>query len=516
MKKYFLLAVAAVAVMASCSKKEMPQPVGSIDDSAPAKVQFNLDAPSLVVTKTKGAGAVDAWNKQPLYILGYENNVSDYGLATVTPLIPNVPVDAPAAGVSGALELYQQTGENVQQLEPYYYASSAVYDFYGYYVDDAVGVRDTDENPDLSYGKEITWDLTIDGTQDIMAAKANPVVDAAKAPNGNVKVSQTYSAYAARRDVHPTLKFNHLLTRFNFYVVAGSESGETTYVTGIEVESKTKARLTVAPDVNFVATDDTKSKLALKQAGVVEEKLVLVPLEKKFPYVYKNEDDESEYDYEYETLKETGNGRIGASVMVIPGEASHNIYINTELQGSNLILPAQNLTLNASAIIGKDGKKLDKFEAGCQYDVILKIYGPEKVEITAVLTPWEEGGYAVIDPDADGPLAVTKATPIKADKASYNTLPEAYLEMFPWEENEDNLLNGPDALPWIAIEFTPEQNIEVVAVETATGHEVKFSFPKENTKIGLLTLCARELGVNELKGEWIVTINDIPKIITFE
>ena len=88
--------------------------------------------------------------------------------------------------------------------------------------------------------------------------------------------------------------------------------------------------------------------------------------------------------------------------------------------------------------------------------------------------------------------------------------------MFPWEENKDNLLNGPDALPWIAIEFTPEQDIEVVAVETATGHEVKFSFPKENTKIGLLTLCARELGVNELKGEWIVTINDIPKIITFE
>jgi len=42
MKKYFLLAVAAVAVMASCSKKEMPQPVGSIDDSAPAKVQSAL------------------------------------------------------------------------------------------------------------------------------------------------------------------------------------------------------------------------------------------------------------------------------------------------------------------------------------------------------------------------------------------------------------------------------------------------------------------------------------------
>ena len=513
MKKYFLLAVAAVAVMASCSKKEMPQPVGSIDDSAPAKVQFNLDAPSLVVTKTKGAGAVDAWNKQPLYILGYENNVSDYGLATVTPLIPNVPVDAPAAGVSGALELYQQThGEYGDIDEPYYYASSAVYDFYGYYVDDADGLRDTDGNPVLSYKKEITWDLTIDGTQDIMAAKANPVIDAAKAPNGNVKVSQAYSAYAARRDVHPTLKFNHLLTRFNFYVVAGSESGETTYVTGIEVKSKTKACLTVAPNISFAATDTTKSNLALMQQDVAGKDLVA--LTKKFPYVYKNA--EGAYEYEYETLKETGNGRIGASVMDIPGETSHKIYVNTEYDGSNLTLPAQELTLKASDIKGKDGKELDKFEAGCQYDVILKIYGPEKVEITAVLTPWEEGGYAVIDPDADGPLAVTKATAIKADETSYNTLPKAYLDMFPWEENKDNLLNGPDALPWIAIEFTPEQKIEVVAVETATGHKAEFSFPKENTKIGLLTLCARELGVDELKGEWIVTINDIPKIITFE
>ena len=132
-----------------------------------------------------------------------------------------------------------------------------------------------------------------------------------------------------------------------------------------------------------------------------------------------------------------------------------------------------------------------------------------------MLTPWEEGGYAVIDPDADGPFAVSKVS-VVTDEQSYNQLPQAYLEAYPWDTYKDSILNGENPLPWIAFEVTKEQALEVVANEVATGYSKSLSFPAEVNKIGLLTLSAKELGVEELKGEWIITINDIPKIVNFE
>ena len=40
-----------------------------------------------------------------------------------------------------------------------------------------------------------------------------------------------------------------------------------------------------------------------------------------------------------------------------------------------------------------------KFEAGKSYKVTIKVYGLEKVEITAALQAWEDGGSTTIDPD---------------------------------------------------------------------------------------------------------------------
>ena len=102
MKKIFFFAAAAIGMMASCQKPDI-NVENPVDDSSLVAVQFNVDAPSL--TLTKGMGPVDEWDgtKQTLYILGYERTTTDFSLDAETTLIPNVEAKAPGTG--GKLEL---------------------------------------------------------------------------------------------------------------------------------------------------------------------------------------------------------------------------------------------------------------------------------------------------------------------------------------------------------------------------------------------------------------------------
>ena len=55
------------------------------------------------------------------------------------------------------------------------------------------------------------------------------------------------------------------------------------------------------------------------------------------------------------------------------------------------------------------GTTEDKFEAGKAYTINFKLYGLEKVEVTAELTAWKEGGQ--IEIDTDTPPEVNPTTP---------------------------------------------------------------------------------------------------------
>ena len=523
MKRYFLLAAAAIGMMAACSKTEV-QPASKIDDSTLEAVKFNrVNAPKFDVL-TRGAGAVEAWNSQALYILGYQRNPGDYTKDGIT-LIPNVKVDAPMIGTSSNLLTVEQNtapAGSPEYLEPYYYGDSEVYDFFGYYVDDAKGEREDDNvTPKLAKTSAgISWELTIDGTQDIMAAKADPIEDVI---GKGVSAKEAYSAYAARRDVQPTLNFNHLLARFNFYVVAGQESGKTTYVTGIRMNSKTLATLNLAPEISLTSTEtlptDTTKFLTLMQepttAGDPLEKLV-----PKFPY------SNADYSYTYEEVvtNNSATSKIGESIMAIAGEEMHKVIIHTKYDGSKLKRNPVIVELDAKKIVGKDGKTagITAFEAGYQYDIILTIYGPEKVEITAVLSDWKDGGHQLIDPDA-GRFAINDSFLVK-DESSYNLLPESYrTEHGDWGTDGLN-----ESLPWLAVVFTPVESFEVTLTNKDNGFTVTKTYgpvaldptPENptpgNKQLTLLTLNLEELNeglaadkqLTSLKGTWIIEIND--------
>ena len=382
MKKYWLFAAAAVALMAGCSKKEM-QPGASIDDTTVEAVRFNISAPSLVVTKTRGAGPVDAWTgNESLNILGFVKNIeADEYDVPGNILINNVAVNSPSAPKSGLLEL-KHPASSPYSGESFYYSSSKAYDFYGYYTDGAAGVNDLDMTDGVSLA------IKIDGTQDVMAAKANPADDIkgnSKIPAANLK--DVYSAWAARRGVHPTLVFEHLLSRFNFYVVAGSESAKTVKVKSISLASKTEAVMSIAPEIGLTNYGATKEDLVLAKvdpAGVT-------------PY---SEVGNTTFTYDQVNIVEEGYGKIGNSIMILPGQDTLNIKAEITKEGLLQEIEALDVDLMSSMIVDKNGQNVKTgFEAGKQYDIILTIYGPESVQITAVLSDWEEGGTGVIDPD---------------------------------------------------------------------------------------------------------------------
>lgn len=400
-------------MMAGCQKQEING--GQIDDSSKVAVKFNVDAPSL--TLTKGAGPVEEWKSQEIYLLGYERGKE----FNTTPLIPNIKTSAPAANTSGSIEVKHPAGSTYAG-QPYFYGNG-VYDFYGYYIDDAATVTDGTPAELASTAAGASIAITIDGTQDIMAAKADPEWDT---ESGAVTADKAYSAYAARRNVHPTLTFQHMLTRFNFFVVAGSESGTKVKVQGISIDSYENATLNIAPE-NSIVVAATEQKVDLALAGIEDAQ--------RTPYAT------ADFKYNTETLIAGTDGKIGNSIMAIAGEESHKIVLATVHADPAITQPIEPLeiTLNAADIVTKTGAKVATFEAGKQYDVILTVYGPEEVKITAVLSEWEEGGNTVLDPEADwnvepeaasASLAASTATSLTFDIVTPDTDSNVKAELY--------------------------------------------------------------------------------------
>ena len=409
MKKYALFAAAALVALAACSKNEVkPQtPETPVDDDSPVAVQFGVASPvSSVVTKSYGP--LDGWNEQEfLYIYSFAREAGDINYSTATPFINNVAATAPATGTT-ALSVTNPAYPG----EPFYYADNDIYDFYGYYVDNAwaSGTSIEDYNKVDGPVPPITTDPTriyvpfvIDGTQDLMIAKADPQTDLKNAkdePGYNTDLDDpntanyVYSAYTARRGVQPTLTFEHQLARFNFQIASKSESADKLKVTGIKVKSKFRGELTVVAN-----SDDSRGITAISDAMIDFELKQITDGETTdlTPVSVKN--------YEGTT---TEPQPVGNGIMVIPGEASYDLVIELaydEAEYSPDQVPTTPInsiesTIDASAISGRgEGNTTETFLKGEQYTITVYIIGPQEVEISAELDDWTDGGNVEIDPD---------------------------------------------------------------------------------------------------------------------
>ena len=371
MKKFLFFATTFAILLSGCTKSNVNDDV--LDDGTPVPVRFSaVSMTSSVSTKSTGAvGTIgnNQWNEQDLYIYGYDRTVSDF---TTKPFINNVKATAPGGTASGAIEVLNAS---VDPAEPFYYVAKNRYDFYGYHVDDAATGEPVRE------AARVYVPFEINGAQDLLIAKADQQADIDKAGAG-ISEENAYSAYAARRNVHPTLKFQHLLARFTFEIVAGSASGSNVNVDYITVDSKSKGDLVVVGEnrgIADVAEDVASFKLQEINAEGNAQNLTSVK-----PETYKPERDNAK--------------KIGESIMVIPGEASYKLKIKTSQDHVSTDIPEQEWEIEIGNVVGAPEGAV-AFEAGYSYKITIVIYGLEEVKITAELEDWKDGGNTTIDED---------------------------------------------------------------------------------------------------------------------
>ncbi len=369
MKKYHFFAAVAIVALASCSKSapvvETPDP---LDDGKAVAVTFSAVSPKNIDVKSVGA-VENAWNAQTLKIYGYDRTVTDFSSATA--FIDNVEATAPTSVSKGAI-----TVTNPLYDEPFYYVSGKYYDFYGYHIDDAATAEPN------SQADGVYVPFTIDGSQDLMIAMADQTSDIeAAGKTGEVSEARTYSAYAARRGVQPNLLFKHVLSRFTFHIVAGSATGSKINVTAIKMVSKASGELkVVGEDRGLKNVSDDTVELSLQE----KTENSITPLTPTAPDAYTEARDNAK--------------QIGESLLVVPGESSYKLIIETAQDDVRTEIESQEYTLDIASITGAP-EGATAFEAGYSYKVTLVIYGLEEVSVSAELEPWKDGGSTIIDPD---------------------------------------------------------------------------------------------------------------------
>ena len=376
MKKLFFFAIAALGMTVAC-QKEVKVENPDIDDNAPAEIVFGVNAPSITVTKTKAA--VEDWTGTPdVYI--FSGVVGEKGMDFTTPLIYNAKAQV-SGGNTGATVKFAAADGSYTTPAVHYYEVDKTYNFYGYYKGDAVITGDEIKNE----SNVLTAEVTIDGDDDIMVATTDPAADLNKATYP-VKLEKVYSAYAARRNVQPTLTFEHTLSRFKFETIQGHTDNQNTAnvkITKLGLYGKNKGTLTIAPTQSFEATPDATEA-----------------------YIYNDVNDTDK-----SIDPETGVKPCGSDLMVFPGDEEIMLEVTLTPDDQSLSSYAQTIEVTLVAEEITKGES-DTFEAGKQYTVTITVYDLEQIAVTANLTEWGEGGEYTYDSDKeDGEDMPTYNTP---------------------------------------------------------------------------------------------------------
>ena len=233
MKKLFLMgAVASLGLLASCSSDDDLSTGGNGKDGL-QQIKIGMGVQANVATRGTGTvGAVgekeNTWANQTVNVYMLNKGTLELAKFGEDPIYDNTVLTTPADNASGIASELDEHG--VAQYK-YYPTTKTAFDFWGYRLDDANDTTATDQdgsataaaiknNKFVPYtsGDSLLIGFKIDGTQDIMAGKAVPTEDEIIKCGGKDNI---YSAFAARRDVQPNIKFEHLLSRLNFQVLDG-------------------------------------------------------------------------------------------------------------------------------------------------------------------------------------------------------------------------------------------------------------------------------------------------------
>lgn len=416
-------AVASLGLLASCSSDDDLSTGGNGKDGL-QQIKIGMGVQANVATRGTGTvGAVgekeNTWAKQTVNVYMLNKGTLDLAKFGEDPIYENTVLTTPADNASGiATELVG----GVAQYK-YYPTTKTAFDFWGYRLDDAdvTAAEDRDgsataaaikTNKFVPYtsGDSLLIGFNIDGTQDIMAGKAVPTEEEIAKCGSEDNI---YSAFAARRDVQPNIKFEHLLSRLNFQVLAGAESttdaNTGVNVTGITVKSKATGKLVIAYKGEAAFENVSNQLIVDKYADEVKEAALYKDL------VVKQRGataalTENLVDLEPVTPK-WNNGmamatQVGEALLAIPAdkyEITINLKQKVQVKGdkNHPTDPDdfQEKEYTYTADLKNTVNPEKGFEPGYSYNVTITVYGLSEIQITTTLIPWKDGGNIEMNPE---------------------------------------------------------------------------------------------------------------------
>lgn len=390
MKKEWLLAMCATAMMASCAKDKtiaLDNGAGGTPEeiilgagqylSAEVEQGQPMKAASRGIGSVGDLGAANNWNGETVYVYGIAGTLTGDAQFAINGEAATAPAGTPGATVTSTLAWTAAD-------KHYYYDGNNVYDFYGCHVDGAATDMAIPGGTNLAENG-FSVPVTINGTQDLMVAMPNKENDRT-AGGVDPEVTDTkylYSAWSSRRGVKPNLVFKHVLTRLTFKAKCGDDPAPTQHVkiTSIQVtKAISDGTLTIIP----VGGGNQGFAPGTKTADFALMAPASDPDTSKELETFSGKD-----------ITNTGDGadafqQIGVPMMLVPGE-KYTIVINTE----------QN---NEKGTITKEVTFAGGFVAGTNYNINITVYGLQEIAVNATLTAWNEAGEDIeIDPDDINP-----------------------------------------------------------------------------------------------------------------
>lgn len=457
MKKLFLMgAVASLGLLASCSSDDDLSTGGNGKDGL-QQIKIGMGVQANVATRGTGTvGAVgekeNTWANQTVNVYMLNKGTLDLAKFGDDPIYDNTVLTTPADNASGiATELVEGKAQY-----KYYPTTKTAFDFWGYRLDDAnkaTGIEDqegTDSKVAVTSGEFVPYTsgdslligFKIDGTQDIMAGKAVPTEEEITKCGGEDNI---YSAFAARRDVQPNIKFEHLLSRLNFQVLAGAESTTNTKtgvnVTGITVKSKATGKLVIAYQGEATTFANVSDQLIVDKDADAEKDAALL---KELKVMQR---DGSNLNADLVALQPVtpkwNNGmalatQVGEALLAIPAdkyEITINLKQRVQVKGDknspNEETDFQDKEYTYTADLKNTVNPEKGFEPGYSYNVTITVYGLSEIQITTTLIPWKDGGNIEMNPEDEtfGATTANKAyewAALAAEPAGATVEPTTY------------------------------------------------------------------------------------------
>lgn len=388
----FIFAATAIVAFASCTKDTdivTPGYNGSDEETVEA-IQLSMNSGFEVLTR--GTGAVgdiekteaNVWNGEKLNVYMFDKGTLKLAVnpADDNSYFENDTIVAPK-GTNSGVATY--TGVK-------YYSSNGRYDFFAYHGDDAVTEKPRPEGDSL-----LVVPFTIDGTQDLMVAKAKMnAQELAKADS--TTEARAYSAYTARRGYQPRFAFGHELSRIVFHAIAEEEGVASMtadgFYTGLSIDEVVIKNAMAKGTMAVAALEEKNLGVKFNTASLADLTLVDRDSANMDAVIFK-------------ALKDTV--RLGESLLVAPGVTKYSVAIKysqkkIEKVGVTDAGVAIYDTIPIPNTYETDIKLANNkpFVAGTQYNVYVKVYDNKVIELAPVeLKGWMEGEDVELDSEQE-------------------------------------------------------------------------------------------------------------------